>query len=138
MMPLAERGLDADTRPFAVIAPVRSQDLPPPTQTRSITIAPDVKIDPGDPVVTLLSGRVTLAVQPVLTFISRSPDRCWTLFASKAQRDGPARRLSGIERDGDTIRLLHRADIESLTEFRPNSVGGIDIDSETYLPVPIY
>lgn len=137
LMPLAERGVDPDTRPLAATAPPPA-DLPAPTETRAIAIAPDVKLDPGDPVVTLLNGRVTLAVQPVLTFVSRSPDRCWTLFASKSQRDGPVRRLTGLGRESDTVRLLHRADIDSLTDFRPSLAGGIDIDSQTYLPAPIY
>lgn len=137
LMPVAERGVDPDTRPMSVGEPP-PVDFPAPTEMRAIALAPDVKLDPGEPVVTLLNGRVTLAVQPVLTFVSRSPDRCWTLFASKAQRDGPVRRIAGLRREGDTIRLLHRADIDSLTDFRPSPSGGIEIDSQTYLPAPIY
>jgi hypothetical protein len=138
VMPVAERGADPDTRPLATTSSSPPPDFPAPSETRAITLAPDVKLDPGDPVVTLLNGRVTLAVQPVLTFVSRSPDRCWTLFASKPQRDGPTRRLTGLARDGETVRLLHRADVESVTDFRPSPAGGIDIDSQTFLPAPIY
>jgi hypothetical protein len=103
----------------------------------AVSLAEGVKVDPGDPVVTLLSGRMTLAVQPVLTFVSRSPDRCWTLFATKAQRDGPARRLVGFERTSDGVKLLHRCDVESFSQFvwRDDAVG---IQSWTTLASPVY
>jgi hypothetical protein len=137
MMMLAQRGARPDTRPIAATMPSGPALPPPPEHVGAVSLAEGVKVDPGDPVVTLLSGRMTLAVQPVLTFVSRSPDRCWTLFATKAQRDGPARRLVGFERTSDGVKLLHRCDVESFSQFvwRDDAVG---IQSWTTLASPVY
>jgi hypothetical protein len=96
-----------------------------------------VRLDPTDPVVTLTSGRVTLAVQPVLTFVSRSPDRCWTLFASKSERDGPPRRLISLDRDGPSLRLVHRNDLISVTSVALKEQV-LEVDSSTHLPNAVY
>jgi hypothetical protein len=135
-MPLAERGAAPDTWPVSdeVVFP---ETLQAPTDARAIVIAPEMKLDPGDAVVTVTSGRMMLNVQPVLAFVARSPDRCWTLFAPKALRDGPARRLVHLEQTGDRIVLGHRDDTVSMTEFSTHN-GALEIDSWTHLPAPVY
>jgi hypothetical protein len=136
-MPLAQRAAEPDTRPADSAALSAPDVVANSVRGGSVALSPDVRVDPTDPVVTLTRGRVTLAVQPVLTFVSRSPDRCWTLFASKADRDGPPRRLLKLDRQGPSVRLVHRNDLTSVTWFGfANDV--LDIDSSTYLPSPIY
>jgi hypothetical protein len=139
-VPIAERGADPDTRP-ASSSVIAADTIESPADARAIPLSPDVKVDPADPVVTLLNGRVTLAVQPVLTFVSRSPDRCWTVFARKPDRDGPPRRLTGLTRQqggqGGDVRLVHRNDLTSLTDFAVRD-DVLAIDSTTHLPREIY
>ena len=137
LMPLAERGWDPDTHPLETTAPALCEPLVPPTELRSIVLAPDIRLDPGDPVITLNRGRMTLAVQPLLTFISRSPDRCWTLFASRTQRDGPRRRLIHLEKTPDTVRTIHRDDTTSWMQASVRD-GLLNIDARTHLATPIY
>ena len=45
--------------------------------------------------------KVTLTVNPLLSFISRSADGCWTVFAPPGARDGPEPRLRGARRLDD-------------------------------------
>jgi hypothetical protein len=137
LMPLAERGVDPDTHPAGAVAPVLPDPLVPPSELRSIVLGPEIRLDPGDPVVTLNRGRFTLAVQPLLTFISRSPDRCWTLFASRAQRDGPRRRLIHLEHTPQGVRMVHRDDTTSSMEAGLRD-GALEIDASTELSSPIY
>jgi len=133
----AERGVDPDTHPLESVAPPLPEPLVPPTELRSIVLGKDIRLDPGDPVVTLNRGRMTLAVQPLLTFVSRSPDRCWTLFASRAERDGPRRRLIHLERFGDAVRAAYRDDTTSWMEAGVRD-GVLGIDSRTHLDSPVY
>lgn len=137
LMPLAERGVDPDTRPLNASMPALPDPLVAPVETRSIVLGPEIRLDPGDPVVTLNRGRVTLAVQPLLTFISRSPDRCWTLFASREQRDGPRRRLVHLERTAEGARLVHRNDTTSWMDVGVRD-GALEVDAWTHLASPIY
>jgi hypothetical protein len=137
VMPLAERGADPDTRPLEGVAPPLPDPLVPPAELRSIVLGKDIRLDPGDPVVTLNRGRMTLAVQPLLTFVSRSPDRCWTLFASRARRDGPRRRLIHLGRSDDVVRTIHRDDTTSWMETIVRD-GVLRIDSRTHLASAIY
>jgi hypothetical protein len=80
---------------------------------------------------------MTLAVQPVLTFVSRSPDRCWTLFATREERDGPRRRLVSLERTGEVLRLGHRDDTSSVMDVGMRD-GALEIDARTRLASPIF
>jgi hypothetical protein len=136
LMPLAQRGAESDTRPLSS-APVFPETLEAPSNVKAIVMSPEVKLDPADPVVTVTSGRMMLNVQPVLTFVARSPDRCWTLFAPRALRDGPVRRLVHLQDTGDRIVLAHRDDTLSMTEFSRHN-GALEIDSWTHLPSPVY
>jgi hypothetical protein len=137
LVTLAERGVDPDTHPLESVAPPLPEPLAPPTELRSIVLGEDIRLDPGDPVVTLNRGRMTLAVQPLLTFVSRSPDRCWTLFASRTERDGPRRRLIHLERLGDVVRTIHRDDTTSWMEAGVRD-GALSIDSRTRLDSAVY
>jgi hypothetical protein len=137
LMPLAERGMESDTRPLSIVAPALPDPLVAPVEMRLLVLGPDVKLDPGDPVITLNRGRMTLAVQPLLTFVSRSPDRCWTLFASRAERDGPRRRLVHLERTADSARLVHRDDTTSWLDVAMRD-GAVEIDAMTHLASPVY
>jgi len=64
------------------------------------------------------AGSLTVAIDPALTFISRSPDGCWTALASSADRLGPVDEHSTTTSHVDDRGALH---IESLTEL-PHAV----------------
>ena len=55
-----------------------------------------------DRLVRVTRGNVRLLVDPRLTFLSRSPDKCWTIFAPRGTRDPGPQRLTASERDGES------------------------------------
>lgn len=90
LLPLTQRAPDPSTRPAGGPAPR--------------ALVPVEGVDPtlrGDPAsATLDLPGLTVMAWPLLDFQSRSPDRCWTLFASRVGREGPARRLIAWTREG--------------------------------------
>ena len=62
---------------------------------------------------------LSLAIDPALSFISRSPDGCWTVFASRADRLGPI-------------------DERSTRFSRVDEHGALHIESFTALPHAVY
>lgn len=68
-----------------------------------------VHLVPGDGRVVYEADDVMIEVQPLLTFESRSPDRCWTLYAPQADRLGPPRQFVG-RRSIDDVALLRYLD----------------------------
>ncbi len=83
------------------------------------------------------SGRYFAQLEPTLTFISRSPDRAWSLLAPRRVRQQPVRRPTGepgtwidealdpINPDGDAVNLLaeHRLTID--TSERTSEIDGV-------------
>jgi hypothetical protein len=95
-----------------------------------------VQVQPGSALINITSGRYLIGVQPVLDFFSRSPDRCWVLFATRAMREGPPRMFTGIRRDGDWLDLSYANDTQSL--LRVSRLSITEIESYTRLDQPIY
>lgn len=96
-------------------------------------------VTPSSGIVTLRRGRYTLAIQPMLDFRSRSPDRCWTVFAPAADRMGPSRLLDGfLDRDGG-VSMSYRDDGRTwLTVDQAGDGWGANIDASSILSRPIY
>ncbi len=57
--------------------------------------ATNVQFQQADGSIWISHNDVTLAIQPLLTFISRSPDRFWTNFASTSDRESTPRQFLG-------------------------------------------
>jgi hypothetical protein len=133
---ISQQAPPADTRPLNVLlsVPVVSADDGANADVRSIRLGNVAQVQPADALVNVFAGRRMIGVQPVLTFISRSPDRCWTLFAPRALRNGPPRRLLSCTRPSDdAVELALRDDCDSTVRVArsPNSL--IDIDSSATL-----
>ncbi len=85
------------------------------------------------------SGDTQLDVFPMLRFISRSPDRCWTLFARRADRIGPRRELTGYCKDDNCIALRYSDDDQSILEVEAfDYTDSVHITSYTSINEPIY
>src|SRR5207253_2437393 len=78
-----------------------------------ITLSPAVTVDAASASIAAHFGGATIAIHPLLTFYSRSPDRFWTVFASNTDREGPPRTLAGMSRDTNTLSLDYRDDDRS-------------------------
>ena len=109
-------------------APVPPQD-PQQPRTRRTGIA---LVQPNDGQVTIGSGPYVLYVQPLLSFTSRSPDRCWTSLAPRDLRLGPRRRLLA------DAGVLHYEDDGRSTLAVDADEQRATIDAQSELPHPVF
>src|SRR5688572_19534218 len=133
MLPWLQRAPDPSTHPLNAPAPplniLPASEAPLQPRTRRVGIA---LVQPNDGQITIGQGRYVLYVQPLLSFVSRSPDRCWTSLAPRALRVGPRRRLLA---DDD---VLHYEDDGCSTLAVEGRDASIVIDATSELPQPVF
>lgn len=78
------------------------------------------------------SGMHRLLIDPLLTFHSRSPDGCWTVFAWRSDREGPPRFLRGFQSASTSLHTFYEADFSQTLDVEFNS-GKLEIASFTRL-----
>jgi hypothetical protein len=113
MVPLCERGADPDTRPLNQAAPRGSQ--------------PGVEVQ-------LACGRLSLRIDPMLRFLSTSPDRGWTILTPFAPRPEPRGTLTLERREGDT-RLAAYTTLEAEVYSHLNTFTKIRVNGHSDLRV---
>jgi len=87
--------------------------------------------------VTAESDGVTYKIWPLLSFRSRSPDHCWTIFANRYQRRGPWMEFKQLVRHEDTWTAEYQSDISY--DLRLEPVGrSLSLKSTAMLVAPIY
>jgi hypothetical protein len=136
-LPRTQVGDDPSTQPLNItFAPTTLPAFEQQPMTRSFQ---GFDVTPSSGIVQLRRGRYILAIQPMLTFRSRSPDRCWTIFASSADRTGPSRLLDGfLDREGG-VSMTYRDDNRSwLTVDQAGDGWGANIETTTIAAKPIY
>lgn len=105
----------------------------------AIRLVSQVTVFPSRKKVTVTAGPSSLSVSPMLTFHSRSPDRCWTIFAADERRVGPQRLLDGAFRDGPTVTLSYRDDDRSWLQVNAAPADGvIGVEAVSSLPEAVY
>ena len=98
-----------------------------------------LRIHPGDGSVTVQAGALRVSIQPVLRFLSRSPDGCWTILASPPLRDGPDLLVRSVHHEADRLALHYRADYQAILRVDPGPEGGpIRLEATARLPHPIF
>jgi hypothetical protein len=113
-------------------------ELPPSGRlAESLTVGALARFEPISGTVTLADGAYSLRVRPLLSFMSRSPDRCWTLFAGGDDRVSPPRELTGIARDGAGWTFAWRDDAVHRLSLTPTS-SGLSLVAATRLYSPVY
>jgi hypothetical protein len=153
-LPWTQRAGEPATRPLNVPAalPGAGSDF---TVRSDALLAPGVRVDAMAEQVALQRGRYGLTVHPLLTFVSRSPDRSWTIAAPRRARRGPGRRTGGAGvsasrsfqyflagyREDDAVRLLvgplpHDDDDDDAAADEGPLV--IPIEASSVLPDPVY
>jgi hypothetical protein len=140
LLPWSQRGPDPSTHPVDVAMldmPVTATaGLEPPGVLR---LSDSVRVQPREGLITQQRDRMLIHVEPVLTFISRSPDRCWTVFARPADRTGPRRALTAFEAD-DRRFLGAYQDNERhfLRVERQEDIDGAEVEAFSELPAAVY
>jgi len=114
--PLALRAPAPDTHPLNVQA-TEPPAGPAPSNGR---LGPRLFISPGDGSATVKTRGVTLSVQPLLRFISRSPDGCLSILAPVSLREPPGLRLISVVQNGSGLDLRYRADYEASLQVGPD------------------
>ncbi len=129
-LPWSQRGPAPGTHPAEAVRP-----LEPPVASRSHRPLPDwIHLVPDTDVISVDIGSVHIALQPLLTFWSRSPDRGWTALADVQQRMGPLRRYGGTS--GDTYRYTG----EEPGTIRVSASGDdvVHVEAKTLVPTAVY
>ncbi|MBC8106666.1 MAG: hypothetical protein H7Z14_08770 [Anaerolineae bacterium] len=84
-------------------------------------------------------GRAQVQVAPLLTFISRSPDRSWTILSPRDQRRGPERRIVALERaERETLRAWYADDDVSMLAVDATARERIELDAMSRLPQAVF
>lgn len=109
-----------------------AHEVPPVIQLKNM------RVTSFDGSITFTRDHLVLTVDPLLTFESRSPDRCWTLFSPRDLREAPERRLMAWSRNESSVRL-HYADLGtsdlSVSAGEDNTAA---IDATSQVPAATY
>lgn len=138
-IPFSQRAGEGDTRPLD-IPPPRTGLSPDggqlPTYFRTV---PGVEVFTTEPTLKIRAG-LTIRIEPMLTFISRSPDRFWTSLAPDDERDGPRRKLLSARNDASEIVLAYKCDGPEILSIRTLSNEPLAIRAIACceLPQPVY
>jgi hypothetical protein len=123
------------------------EPMPPPAANRGarptgVSLGQHVWVDVPTARVDVRCGGLFLQVHPLLTFQRRSPDRCWTLFASHSGRGGPLRRLTGWRlprAPAESLQLRYQDDGSSALEVGAGPAeGSVRIEAHCRLDRPVY
>ena len=121
-VPWSQRGADPETHPAAGVHALVAGSRPDlPAWAHAF---------PESEVWSVDAGRVRVALHPLLTFWSRSPDRGWTAFADAEQRNGPPRRYGG----GDS----YAGEEPGVVRVSAPAEHVLHIDAEAVLPEAVY
>lgn len=131
----AQQAPPPSTHPANVPMPAPLPAASEPGDLAQIDVTDTTRLDAGRGELVLTSGGLTLALAPKLTFLSRSPDRCWTVFAKPADRIGPAPRLVAVETSDHHVRADYLASDEPSTlDVRADATGELAVEALTRLP----
>jgi hypothetical protein len=136
LMARAQRAPDPDTRPL-------NQPLPesvgagtsPPNQVR---LNERVRFFPHEASVEVRCEGLVMEVHPLLTFISRSPDRFWTILAPPSLRVGPRRELTRWRTEPNTLQAQYQDDGTSALRLEAGPTGTILVEAHSRLAQPIF
>lgn len=76
-------------------------------ERRTLRLDANFALDSTQATVTVSAGRRYAYIEPVLTFLQRSPDACWTIFSPRADRLPPRRSLQATNTDGEGIEATY-------------------------------
>ena len=136
---LSQRGGTPDTRPLDPPMSDVQGDGHRYGPTDRFRIGRSVLVRPYNEEVRSNCGGLELSIQPLLTFHSRSPDRCWTVFAPWRERVMPDRALLASDRKEGTSRFRYGGTFPAvLTARRDEGSGVVRLDASTRLEEPVF
>jgi len=126
--------------PAASTRPGQTAIESPPPNLRAAEIYNEgvVSFDPTAEMISVALGHASIKCWPLLSFESRSPDRCWTCFALQQDRAGPERRLLGVQTNGAERVAFYDSDFSSRLSVNVESPKVVAVESTAQLTGPIY
>lgn len=138
-LPVAQRTSPPDTRPSNIEIRTLQVGAAIPSANEAMKLSDTVEVFPNEGTVVLGSRKRKILVQPLLTFQSRSPDGCWTLFANGKVSRGPRRELIHSDRNAAHAKLSYRDDNLTSLEVDAGSAGRVaHIEATSRLPLPVW
>ncbi len=137
--PLAQRGVDPGTRPLEAALPARpagESDLAAIVDPHAELGLGRVSARHGE--VAVAFGAVRVTIDPLVHFISRSPDRCWTSLAPRATRVSAPRRLTDVVDTGDRLHLRYESDDGGQVLEVGATADGVEVDAWSELRGEVY
>jgi len=136
-LPFTQRSKDPDTLPLNT--PFQTA-ITSATDYHTVPITSEIRVRPDTGEISIEAGFNRLNLQPNLRFVSRSPDRGWTLFAKEADREGPVTNLSGVSHDpdSDSLTLGYQQDFETSLSVTSEADSTVTVESTSLLSKPVY
>jgi hypothetical protein len=138
VIPFTQRAGVSSTRPLNVAMETCPAE-PAETSPGMVGLSQTLRVAPKDGSITFQRGRRFMTIDPLLTFISRSPDRFWIAFAPHEMREPPHTKLTHWAREGPLLRTCYENTLGS-SGLRVSASGddGAEIETVTRIPEPVY
>ena len=137
-VPWLQRGPRPATRPTDTVIPREFLHQQQESSEPVICLSETVTVRPSFGELCIRCQGLRLEVCPLLTFESRSPDRCWTILAPEHLRYEPRRCFLGLRRENEQL-VMHYQDIAS---HQLRVLSGDDpictLETITHLSTPVY
>ena len=138
-LPIAQRPAVADTAPANIALPEEPSGKVPQASGEAVRLTGSVEVLPDDGTVFLRSGQRSMAIRPLLTFQSRSPDGCWTLLARGKARRGPERKVIQSSLHGSELILFYHDDDRTVLTVDANRAPPITrLEAASRLAKPVW
>lgn len=135
--PLSQRAPEASTVPAGGrLGAIQIDEQSPRGMATRVSDRLQV-IPPGDTVIARL-GPLSVELSPLLTFMSCSPDRCWTILSPRSQLHRPPRVFLGQRSSDNQAALEFGGDARHLLRIRDQGPLGCEIEATAELAEPVY
>jgi hypothetical protein len=123
--------------------PALESKLAPTDLPGLVSVGAQVQVRPREAWVAVHCNGLTIEVQPLLHFESRSPDRCWTNLAPAVDRGSPVLQLLESHFDQDSVQLRYRDLADHVLRVSLPSESAQDppivtIEGHSHVAAPVY
>ena len=137
-LPWSQQSCQAATKPLNPTSRPKQHSTLNQTQS-PFELSNRVIVSPQRPGVLINDFNTQLRIYPLLTFYSKSLDRCWILFSPRSERIGKKRIFKGMRRIENGLYLEYTDEGQNVLEVRTfDTEGFVDIKAVCELPKPVY
>lgn len=139
----SQRAPEPDTVPCSIAAPSFEPSRRPADVPATIALGERMLVRPGAGSLAVRYNKLTIEIEPLLHFESRSPDRCWINLAPRHERDAPTRRLMHAIQGEKSVQIQYRDLADHvlqvfLPEQASDSAAMVSIEAFSTLESPVF